>query len=69
MTSYTPEYLNKMLAKERAEAMEKVREERRQLLYRSLMQAQLRGIATEHSLIDCSRFWWYDGYEISPTYF
>jgi len=30
-------------------------------LYRSLMYGQAIGIATEHNLLDCARFWWYDG--------
>lgn len=33
------------------------------VLYRSLMIGQKKGIATEKNLLDCARFWWYDGYE------
>ena len=27
------------------------------------MRAQETGSLTEHSLLDCARFWWYNGYE------
>lgn len=33
------------------------------LLWRALMFAQKNNIATEKSLLDCAKFWWYDGYE------
>lgn len=73
MTSYTQEFLDRY-EKDRASVFAVPRydrEDRLQLIYLGLMLGQSKGIATEHSLIDCARFWWYDDgqYEISPTYF
>lgn len=77
MTSYTREFLDRY-EKDRAEVFSSAfavpkldREDRLQLIYLGLMLGQSKGIATEHTLIDCARFWWYDDgqYEISPTYF
>lgn len=33
------------------------------LLWKSLMHGQALGVATEKSLLDIAKFWWYDGYE------
>ena len=33
------------------------------LLYRALMHGQALGVASEKSLLDIAKFWWYDGYE------
>ena len=36
-------------------------EDRLMPLYRALMYGQAIGIATEHNLLDCATFWWYNG--------
>ena len=36
-------------------------------LYRALMYGQAIGIASEHNLLDCARFWWYNG-EVGENY-
>ena len=36
-------------------------------LYRALMYGQAIGIASEHALLDCARFWWYNG-EVGENY-
>jgi hypothetical protein len=33
------------------------------LLWRTLMDCQRKGIATEKTLLDLGKYWWYDGYE------
>ena len=33
------------------------------LLWRSLMAGMKNGTATEKSLMDVAKYWWYDGYE------
>lgn len=33
------------------------------LLWKALMHGQALGVATEKSLLDIAKFWWYDGYE------
>jgi hypothetical protein len=32
-------------------------------LYKAMMTGQQKGLCTEHNLLDCARFWWYNGYE------
>ena len=38
-------------------------------LYRALMFGQINGTVTEGDLINCARFWFYDGYTIQEGMF